>query len=125
MVPQQSREIEISRVVHVSIDSSVVQTPAAPKDDDEGDAAQADPDRVITNARPAKPDDGLLTDEELDALFKAHGYLRSVYDEGQRSAASEHDNVIGTRLNSLAPGRKGYFEPMWTSYTHYWKTTLG
>jgi RNA exonuclease NGL2 len=122
---QQARDIAISRVVHTSIDPSIAPTLAASKDDDEGDAGKDDPDRVITNARQARSGDGLLSDEELCSLFQSQDIVRSAYDEGQRCTASEQDNIIGSRMDNIAPERKGSFEPMWTSYTYYWKTTLG
>ena len=125
LTAQQVKDIEVSRVVHSSIDSSIAPTPMAPRGDEEGDAAYQDPDRVITNARTARVEDGLLSDEEFRSLFSAHGPVRSVYEEGLRSVSTEHDNVIGARLDSIAPGQVGFYEPMWTSYTHYWKTTLG
>jgi len=124
LTAQQKKDLAVSRVVHASIDPSVAHTVAATKDDDEGEATKDDPDRVITNARNAKIGDGLLSDEELRFLFQPNGNLRSVYDEGQRFVTGEHDNVIRARIDNMAPERKGSFEPMWTSYTHYWKTTL-
>jgi RNA exonuclease NGL2 len=120
----QLNDIEISRVVHSSIDPSIAPTPMAPGDDD-GDATQRDPDRTITNARTARFEDGLLSTEEFCSLFNAYGPVRSVYEECLRAASTEHDNVIGARLDKMAPGQIGFYEPMWTSYTHYWKTTLG
>ena len=122
---EQANDIAISRVVHASIDPTVASTVTASNNDDEGDVAKADPDRVLSDVRQAKVGDGLLSDEELTSLFRSHGNLRSVYDEGQRFTPSEHDNIIGARIDNLVPDRKGSFEPMWTSYTHHWKTTLG
>jgi RNA exonuclease NGL2 len=125
LTTKQLEEIEASRVVHSSIDPSIESISSAPRGDEEGEAATRDPDRVITNARKAKNEDGLLSDEEFCSAFNAYGPLRSAYDEGQGSVLSEHDNVLGSRIGDIAPGQKGFYEPMWTSYTHYWKTTLG
>lgn len=122
---QQLKDLEASRVIHISIDPSITPIPAALRDDEEGNTAEHDPDRVITNARIASNEDGLLSNEELHTLFNAFGPLRSVYDEAQRSVVSEHDNVVGARLSDATPVQTGFYEPMWTSYTHFWKTTLG
>lgn len=134
-----------SRVVHASLDPTVPITtrkmigeraPTDAEDDKEatsgGSAApvaeddedeSADPDRAITNARAAIPADGLLSTLELSAFFQAAGApVRSAYDDAQRRA--QESRICGPRLN-LPPGRLGYYEPEWTSYTHYWKTVLG
>ena len=125
LTTQQLKVIEASRVIHSSIDPSIPLTPAVSRGDEEGNTAENDPDRILTNTRTAKIEDGLLSDEELHSLFNLYGPLRSVYDEGQRFAISEHDNVIGARLSDITSVQKGFYEPMWTSYTHFWKTTLG
>ena len=113
------RHIQMSQVVHATIDPSVA-TGGAPTEEDE----DADPDKVITNARKAHEADGLLNPSELTDLFKASGKpLRSAYDEGLR-----HTNIklptFGER-KQLPVESMGAFEPPFTSYTHYWKTVLG
>ncbi|KAG8864246.1 hypothetical protein FRB96_006067 [Tulasnella sp. 330] len=129
--------LQDSRVIHVSRDASVATThPAvgAREDEDEGAAAAASestgdglenhPDRIITNARPARPEDGLLTDAELLQLYQGGGRktaLRSGYDEALAAVPQESDNVYGAREPSAIYGRN---EPMYTSFTHYWRLTL-
>lgn len=77
LLPSQVQSIQTSRVVHASLDPSIKYVPtggiskaAVPaaqgtqedEDDDEGGAGETqDPDRVITNARSAVPEDGLLS----------------------------------------------------------------
>lgn len=122
----QSQCLHMSRVIHITIDPTIVST-AKKADDEEGDGSEADPDRVINNSRVATSSDGLLSDLELTSLFINGAKLRSAYDEGQRT---QRDNgtpgdlyTFGDRV-SLPPTRLGAHEPMWTSYTNYWKTTL-
>ncbi|KIJ45631.1 hypothetical protein M422DRAFT_82422, partial [Sphaerobolus stellatus SS14] len=82
--PTQSKIMADSRVIHISIDPSILpDNPVPPKDDEEGaTATAADPDRVITNSRRAYAEDGLLSNDELEVLFQNVGPLRSLYDEG-------------------------------------------
>lgn len=92
--------------------------------DEGGGEEEADPDRVIRNSRNFKPSDGLLSDTEFSTLVGHR--LRSAYDEGQRSSRLEGNNVATYGARKLLPTEKaGACEPMWTSFTHYWKTTLG
>ncbi|KAJ7487688.1 Endonuclease/exonuclease/phosphatase [Mycena galericulata] len=116
----QRDRLEFSRVVHTSIDPSVSLTTTSPLADDESEAV--DPDRVITNARRAVPADGLLSDEELVSLFSSTNTIRSAYDEGlqQHREKTVEMQTFGSRM-SLPPTAKGYHEPEYTSYTHYWK----
>jgi len=123
VTPQQLHSIDVSRVVHTSIDPTIEPTPAL-KDDEEGSTAEGDPDRMITYARPATIEDGLISNNDFSRLFKSFGSVWSVYNDGQRSIESESDNVFGARTSNMITSRKGYFEPMWTSYTNFWKTTL-
>jgi RNA exonuclease NGL2 len=123
----QSQRLHMSRVIHITIDPTVLPT-TKKADDEEGDGSEADPDRVINNSRVATSSDGLLSDLELTSLFIHGAKLRSAYDEGQRA---QRDNgtpgdsyTFGDRVPS-PPTRLGAHEPMWTSYTHYWKATLG
>jgi RNA exonuclease NGL2 len=122
----QSQRLHMSRVIHITIDPTVLPT-TKKADDEEGDGSEADPDRVINNSRVATSSDGLLSDLELTSLFIHGAKLRSAYDEGQRA---QRDNgtpgdlyTFGDRVPS-PPTRLGAHEPMWTSYTHYWKATL-
>jgi RNA exonuclease NGL2 len=90
--------------------------------EDEGEAA-ANPDRTITNARLARPQDGLFSTDELAALYAEGGApVRSAYDSAQRSRPGVR--ICGPRLE-IAADRLGHHEPEWTSYTLYWKTVLG
>lgn len=85
---------------------------------------EEDPDRVIKNARLARPEDGLLEAEELEQLFtngSAGSPLQSVYDHWQYFAS---DRTFVSRAPEAAT-RRGKNEPIFTSYTHYWKSTLG
>lgn len=90
-----------------------------------------DPDRVLVNTRPPRPDDGLLEDDALEELYAlGDGPVpRSAYDEGQRARAvagvADVDMLrcgerLGIDKNSL-----GAYEPVYTNYTFYWKLTLG
>lgn len=122
----QSQCLHMSRVIHITIDPTVPPT-TKKADNEEGDGSEADPDRVINNSRVATLSDGLLSDLELTSLFINGAKLRSAYDEGQRA---QRDNgttsdlyTFGDRVSSPLT-RLGAHEPMWTSYTQYWKTTL-
>ncbi|KAI6031752.1 hypothetical protein PISMIDRAFT_673462 [Pisolithus microcarpus 441] len=115
---EQKHGLDVSRVVHVSIDPSVPESSST-----EGE--EGDPDRVIRNSRVAEVSDGLLSDSEFSDLFRHP--LRSAYDEGQRTrkAVATPSDVVtfGDRI-PFSTARLGANEPMWTSYTQYWKTTL-
>ncbi|KAG9042668.1 hypothetical protein FS837_010582 [Tulasnella sp. UAMH 9824] len=147
------KSLEHSRVIHISLDPTVPPTPNASnvKEDEGGAAAAAsttteetksatgteeksnekkgneketDPDRIITNSRRAVPSDDLLSDEELLRLFgceEGKG-LRSGYDEAQRLLSSDSkDGLFGGRVEDATVG---LWEPMYTSYTFWWKLTL-
>lgn len=122
----QSQRLHMSRVIHVTIDPTVPPT-TKKADDEEGGGSEADPDRVINNSRVATSSDGLLSDLELTSLFINGAKLRSAYDEGQRvqrdNGTPDDLNTFGDRISQPST-RLGAHEPMWTSYTHYWKTTL-
>lgn len=125
LTPAQEARLVPSRVVHVTIDPSVPRTDkTAPTTTEENEAV--DPDRQITNARLATPADGLLSTPELVALFAGGAPLRSAYDDGLLKYQQSKSNIptFGQRTE-MAPTRRGYHEPEWTSYTHYWKTVLG
>ncbi|KAH7883662.1 Endonuclease/exonuclease/phosphatase [Phlebopus sp. FC_14] len=120
----QRHKLQISRVVHTSIDPTLHQSIELEADEGDGQE-EADPDKIIRNSRSARPSDGLLSDDELSSLFPYR--LRSAYDEGQRKGRQKglQNYVVtyGDRMSWPAV-RLGAHEPMWTSYTHYWKTTL-
>ncbi|KZT05970.1 Endonuclease/exonuclease/phosphatase [Laetiporus sulphureus 93-53] len=125
--PKQEERLSASRVVHVTIDPTVPVAQDVPsKEDEDGlEGEEADPDRDIVNARPARGEDGLLTDAELAAMFKKSGRPASVYEEGQRLQPNTAD--MGLTFGSRVPveaGRHGGYEPIYTSYTHYWKAVL-
>ena len=125
LLAEQEAKLAASRVVHKTIDPDVPAAPqasAAEAEEDEAAAAtETDPDRVITNARPALPDDGLLSDAELADMLRRYDRPTSVYDEGQRMccAAStlDHELTFGERVH-IPEGRRGAYEPNWTSYTY-------
>ncbi|KAG8716243.1 hypothetical protein FRC11_006637 [Ceratobasidium sp. 423] len=145
LTPEHYSELESSRVVHVSLDPTVPRTPrtgtdaddddeaagagAAPRPDlkkDNGEEAEPVVATRIKDAREAVETDGLLMDEEMLELFGTGGEARSAYDEILgRSAEStgEGDNIISARDPSMK-GRKGANEPMWSCFTHYWRSTL-
>ncbi|KIP12400.1 hypothetical protein PHLGIDRAFT_27244 [Phlebiopsis gigantea 11061_1 CR5-6] len=127
LLPEQLALLEFSRVVHRNIDPDVPVTAAkATEEEDEGaDVAESDPGIVITNARRARPEDGLLSNEELQALFQRSTRPVSAYDEGQRSGSLDiKEGVTFQSRQTIDASRRGAFEPVWTSYTHYWKTIL-
>ena len=124
----QEEDIKFSHVVHVSLDPSVPTDPqraSTDEEEEEGGEAQQDeendPDRVIKNARKAVPEDGLLEPRELTELFASVPFLRSAYDEWD---SIEEKRAFGSRT-SIPTGRRGRKDPIYTSYTHYWKATLG
>ncbi|KAL5535579.1 NGL2 [Sanghuangporus sanghuang] len=126
LLPQQEADIKLSHVVHVSLDPTVsVSDPKrAATDDEEEEGAEADPendpDRVIKNARSASPDDGLLEPRELVEMFAQLPTLRSAYDLW---GSKDVKRMFGARVD-IPADRQGRSEPMYTSYTHYWKVTL-
>lgn len=121
LLPRQAANLAFSRVVHRSVDPSVpVTAPKADAEDEEGaEAAESDPDKIITNARAAAPEDGLLSDEELRTLFERAVRPVSAYDEALRNVepAIREGLTFGSRTEVPAE-RRGAFEPVWTSYTH-------
>ncbi|KAG8930256.1 hypothetical protein FRC03_008770 [Tulasnella sp. 419] len=123
--------LSMSRVIHCSRDPSLPRTRDKVDDDDEGGGGEATAEtnqesqvaQGYTNARPATESDGLLGDEELEELFGGRNRtaLRSAYAEGLSQVESEKDNLFGVRE---AEATVGQTEPMWTSFTHYWRLTL-
>jgi RNA exonuclease NGL2 len=126
VLPVQEETLAMSRVVHASVESGAPLRVATKATEDSEYNPATDPDKVITNARPAVPEDGLLSTDELTALFSESGPVRSMYDEAQHvyQVTDATLPVLGDRVH-FPPHRKGVHEPMWTSYTHYWKTVLG
>ncbi|KAF9532016.1 Endonuclease/exonuclease/phosphatase [Crepidotus variabilis] len=128
LLETQEETITASRVVHFTVDSSVLtDTPSADtakaasaEDDEEGNPA-----RTITKARPAQPEDGLLTIPQITALFNTLPKPRSLYAEGIKLAKAEGATVhtFGERTG-LSEDRQGFMEPEYTSYTFYWKNVL-
>jgi len=128
LLPAQEDLILSSRVVHVTIDPSILINPslAASKKGEDDDDDESDPDRVITQARPATPADGLLTIPEIVAWFQKLPRLRSAYSEGLRRAKEVGIDIETYGNRELLPdGRHGFNEPEYTSYTFYWKSVLG
>lgn len=129
LLPIQEQAILDSRVVHATIDPTVlnnVPTVTSKGDANDDHDSEADPDRVITNARPATSEDGLLTVPDIIGWFSKLPRLRSAYSEGLRRAKETGIELetYGTR-ELLLPDRKGCDEPEYTSYTFYWKSVLG
>jgi len=127
LLEPQVEAIASSLVVHSSLDPSVLKNlPPTTKAIGEDEAEDADPDRVITNARFATAEDGLLTIPEIIDRFSEFPPIRSAYNDGLCFMKQEGNNTstYGERL-VLSPGRKGRYEPSYTSYTHYWKSVLG
>ncbi|KAJ8521452.1 hypothetical protein ONZ45_g1851 [Pleurotus djamor] len=123
--PEHNALLSPSRVVHASIDPIIETSTQVDKGDGEG---ESDPDRIITNARPATATDGLLTNDELTAMARSQPPWQSVYDLGlsqltEQKRLETNIRTFGDRSN-LSTTRKGSHEPEWTSYTHYWKATL-
>jgi len=110
-------------VVHSSRDPRVLENPKAAVEDESEDA---DPDRVITNARPATAEDELLSIPEVVDWFSKLPTLRSAYSDGLEEARKCGYDIptFGTRV-SQATGRRGSDEPEYTSYTHFWQSVLG
>ncbi|KAG1885814.1 endonuclease exonuclease phosphatase [Suillus subluteus] len=70
---------------------------------------------------PTVPPTTKKADDEEGGRFGAHMTEGQI---GQRDNGTSGDlYTFGDRVSS-SPTRLGAHEPMWTSYTHYWKTTL-
>jgi hypothetical protein len=116
-------------------------------DEGEGEGEGGDPDRVLKNCRPAlSPEDGLMSPSELIALFTSLPLspLRSAYDSSYQSVLAAHPDIDhDTRIKESAKtfsnrptggstnaedrwdaDKNGANEPMYTSFTHYWRLTL-
>ena len=146
LTPKQTEDTLSSQVIHLSVDPSIKPSSASTEKEDEEDEAgggaeinkeQPDPDRVFTNTRGALPEDGLTSVKELEKIFTSLPPLRSAYDEGYEKifgandtseSAQEAERVFASRLDQVDKlqnfERKGMNEPMYTSFTHYWRLTL-
>jgi len=114
-------------------------------EDEEGEGG--DPDRVLKNCRTAhSPEDGLMSSSQLIALFTSLPLypLRSAYDSSYQSVLSadpdiDHETRLEESMNTFSnrarggstnaedqwdAEKKGANEPMYTSFTHYWRLTL-
>ncbi|KAF9452686.1 Endonuclease/exonuclease/phosphatase [Macrolepiota fuliginosa MF-IS2] len=121
---EHKERLAFSRVTHVSVDPTVPRTPKPTmNNEEEGEAEAVDPDRVITSARAATDADGLLSNEELVALFSRGCRLRSAYGEGLSQIQNHNIALFGERV-LLECTHPGFHEPSYTSYTHYWKSIL-
>ncbi|KAF8898647.1 Endonuclease/exonuclease/phosphatase [Infundibulicybe gibba] len=103
LLPEQEVTLNQSRVVHVSVDPTVPKTRAIAEDGEDGD-----PDRVITSARAATPEDGLMTVPELIEMFSSQRPIRSAYNEGLKMYREMNLSVstFGDRV-ILPPSRHG------------------
>ncbi|KAI0936526.1 hypothetical protein AcV5_004639 [Taiwanofungus camphoratus] len=126
LLPNQAEHLVASRVVHATIDPDIPTSGmAAAEEEEAAETGETDPDRIITNARAPVPSDGLLTTPELVHMFQGLETPKSAYDEGQRMQASLSESRLTFGSRTLVPAlRRGAFEPVWTSYTHYWKSVL-
>lgn len=139
-------------MVHSSVDKLAAEHVAfpfpKPKTSDEGDGGEeggpyieeeGDRDRVLKGCRHAKPDDGLLTDDELRSLFTDAPPLRSAYGRNYGRLSAEHAQLFRDRPDEQRPGgwaefgmldadasdedklRRGDCEPLYTSVTPIWR----
>ena len=122
-MPEQEALISSSLVIHSSVDPSVGSNVSASNAAPDNDSEDIDPDRVITNARQAESHDELLTIPQFINWFSSLPNLRSAYNDGLQEVASTLP-TYGQRV-SLPLGRRGSYEPSYTSYTHYWQSVLG
>jgi len=125
LLREQEEAVELSRVVHKSRDPTVDQRSASPHDETsiQPDHEAVDPDRIIVNARRCEDKDGLLTIDEMQQIFKPLSRLRSAYAEGNEALSIDKSLLFGSRCDK-AMSKNACFEPIWTSFTHYWQATL-
>lgn len=120
MAQDQWAKLEASRVIHMSVPGPEIDL------DNNSTGNKADPNPELPNdSRLATAGDGLLTNAELRAIFDSLPTLTSAYSLGHRHLGVDISDVAGGRLKLLNVEHPGYFEPIWTSYTHFWKTTIG
>lgn len=122
--PYHEEMVTSSYVVHSSIDPTVSTSLAPGKVSDEESEA-VDPDRVITNARPARPEDGQLSISELIDVYSTFPEPRSAYHDAITFLHSKGDLVQSYGLRKPFLGGQGASEPDYTSFTHHWKSVLG
>lgn len=129
-----------SAVIHKSLDESAATD--ADQEVDEGEEeeeqqqgdnnaqGQDDPDRILHNCREARPEDGLLSVEELQSLYtslRPEGGV-SLYDAS--AIPGEEENTFGTRWQEQAGWERpsvdapGVAEPCYTNVTPLWRCTL-
>ncbi|PPQ70777.1 hypothetical protein CVT24_001064 [Panaeolus cyanescens] len=124
LLPQHEETIAPSYVVHSSVDPSVSTSllPGKISCDDESEAV--DPDRVITNARPARAEDGQLSVCQIVDLYSTFPKPRSAYHDAITLLRNQGDSIpsFGSQLSALEHSAPN--EPEYTSYTHYWKSVL-
>jgi len=124
--PRHLEVLESSSVIHVSLDPSVPKTILV--EDEEGEAP--DPDKVLTSVRSATEADGLLSIAEIRDLFESLPQLHSAYSLGLSKISETNEGIlVGTtaqsRYDTTLPNPCARFEPAFTSYTRFWKNTLG
>lgn len=131
VLPIQEEKLDPSYVVHATIDPTIAAGANKSSSDENEEEEGADPDKSITNARAARPEDGLLSLTELKDLFSKSGPpLKSAYDSGLRgyleslNSSDKPTRTFGDRV-PIPSSRRGGYEPEWTSYTFYWKLVLG
>lgn len=148
----QKETFELSAVIHKSWDEHLIKLQEAERlgaqevedediaedEDDEKDdrgasstgetyaQPEGDEDRVLKNTRPARESDGLLSLDEMQAVYeKYRNNMWSVYGSNYGSIEDETGNWFGerdgprklkvdesTRNQRI---REGYYEPAWTS----------
>ena len=148
---EQEDNLRFSTVVHRSLDEYKARLAASAKDghsadqddhdlkeDDDNNTAppsesnptgevyaqpDGDEDRVLKNTRPAKPEDGLLSIDELKAMYARYGKgAYSLYGTNYGRLERETGNWYGER-EGKPPSREGleqriqegYYEPAWTN----------
>ncbi|KAF8642337.1 hypothetical protein AX16_009606 [Volvariella volvacea WC 439] len=122
LLPTQLDGLNASYVIHASVDPTVPAHARVAGDDEES----TDPDKTKTSARPATPEDGLLSIEELQDVFRALPRLLSAYDEGLgRNVGNAPKLDVFHERGSLPKGRRGSFEPAYSSYTYWWQSMIG
>jgi len=151
---EQEDNLRFSTVVHRSLDEYKARLAASAQngqandqddhdlqEDDDNDTAspsdgiatgevyaqpEGDEDRVLKNTRPARPEDGLLSINELKAMYAEYGKgAYSVYGRNYGRLERETGNWYGEREGKPAslPSREGleqrikegYYEPAWTN----------
>ncbi|KEI36551.1 uncharacterized protein L969DRAFT_90915 [Mixia osmundae IAM 14324] len=147
-----------SSVVHKSVDGASARRVTAETDNDEDDLqeegaagadsskrengledgpsyvdADGDEDRVLKGCREARSADALLTQAQLEDLYRDQRW-QSAYGHAYHLVASEDGNRFGDRDERWQPQSKpseeddavklGCHEPMWTNFTPLWRCTL-